>query len=80
VVDGVNVDVFKDPISDAGKKSKVGRLTLEAKEGGGYQTVVAGEGDAAKDVLVTVFENGELRSEVTFAEVRARAQVPQMTI
>ena len=38
------VNVFKDPITDHGKKSKRGRLTLE-KTRDGYDTVEEGHGD-----------------------------------
>ena len=30
----------------------------------------------AQDLLVTVFENGELLKEYTFDEIRARAELP----
>lgn len=71
---GKGVDVFKDPITDAGKKSKKGRLTLEKKDGE-WVTVCEGAGDASKDCLVEVFRDGELLKEWTFAEVRANAAI-----
>lgn len=69
-VDGVARDVSKNPITDRGKKSKRGRLTLECNDGA-WSTVE--NGDPAKDKLVTVFENGELVVDQLFADIRARA-------
>jgi nicotinamide phosphoribosyltransferase len=65
-VDGEDRDVFKDPVTDPGKRSKKGRLKL-VKEGSGYKTVTQGE--PGEDVLETVFENGELKKQYTFNEV-----------
>lgn len=41
------MDVFKDPITDAGKKSKRGRLTLEVQDGK-FVTMQEGKGDPKK--------------------------------
>jgi nicotinamide phosphoribosyltransferase len=101
-VKGKAAPVFKDPITDPGKISKKGRLTLqnaantsipageeykssaETKVAGGtgsyhkygdYVTVADGKGDAAKDLLVEVFKNGELLKDWTFDEVRLAADL-----
>lgn len=78
-VDGQWIDVYKDPITDKGKRSKRGRMTLARhREYGTYQTL-AHAGDAPpfpagfEDALVTVWENGELKLDQRFADVRARA-------
>jgi len=71
-VNGEGVDVVKDPITDPGKKSKKGRLTLENKNGA-WTTVVEGKGAAKDDQLIEVFSNGELLIEHTFADIRNRA-------
>ena len=47
VVDDKGVNVFKEPITDIGKKSKKGRLTLEL-ENEGYITKQEGQGSADK--------------------------------
>ncbi|XP_050414175.1 nicotinamide phosphoribosyltransferase isoform X2 [Patella vulgata] len=73
-VNGREVNVFKQPITDLGKKSKKGRLTLELR-GNDYVTVVEGKGDPSKDQLCTVFENGRLVKEFTFDEVRKNAEI-----
>merc|ERR1719446_1653933 len=75
LVDGVGRDVVKDPITDPGKKSKMGRLTLEKGADNKFVTVVEGKGDAAKDILVEVFRNGEVLVQHTLTQVRERAAV-----
>lgn len=65
------VDVFKDPITDPGKRSKKGRLAL-IHENGKFETVLQ-EGFGYADYLRVVYLNGELRIDQTFAEIRARS-------
>ena len=79
-IDGTWVDVQKDPITDAGKKSKKGRVTLW-RSGGEYVSAVdqpTGWHDKGigpfSDVLQKVFENGKLYNEISFEEVRANAK------
>lgn len=67
VVDGVGRDVFKDPITDPGKKSKSGILRL-VRDTMGFTTSTEGQ-----DLLEEVFYNGQLTKEYTFAEIRERA-------
>merc|ERR1719330_1990260 len=50
VVNHQGVDVIKDPITDPGKKSKKGKLTLELNDGK-WTTVEEGKGDQAKDIV-----------------------------
>ncbi len=68
------IDVFKEPITDNGKRSKRGRVSLYKHPAVGFFTSRAGgeEGrqHGLKDELVTVFENGKVLKEWTFAEVR----------
>jgi len=77
LVDGEskNVLVFKDPITDPGKQSKKGRLTLEPGPDGKLITTVEGQGDPAKDVLVEVFRDGQLLVDYKFEDIRKRAQL-----
>jgi nicotinamide phosphoribosyltransferase len=72
--------IFKDPITDPGKKSKAGRLTLvRSRLTGEYSTVdfdkfLDGKIDSEyEDVMVTVYENGKMFNETTLDQVRARA-------
>ncbi|MDI9861482.1 nicotinate phosphoribosyltransferase [Flectobacillus roseus] len=69
-VDGQDRLVFKDPITDHGKKSKKGRLKLIFKDNE-YHTVNLDE--QGEDLLVTVFENGEILKDYTFDEVKGNS-------
>ena len=71
-IDGKWVDIYKDPITDTGKKSKRGQLKL-IKLNGEYETVRKEEYPDIADELVTVFENGELFNEIDFDTVRKNA-------
>lgn len=74
-VNGKDVDVFKDPITDPGKKSKKGRLTLQ-KSGSSFQTITEGKGSPRDDVLQEVFRDGILLVDQKFADIKARAALP----
>ncbi len=66
------IDVFKDPITDSGKRSKKGRLML-IKNSGSYETVRLEEGYHLEDQLKTRYLNGQLKNTTTFDEIRQRA-------
>lgn len=66
------VGIQKTPITDSGKRSKMGRLKLII-ENGQYKTV--GENEPGEDQLVTVFENGEVLKTYTLVEVRENAKL-----
>lgn len=68
-VNGVWRDVYKDPITDPGKTSKRGRVTLYCEHGRYY----SGVEDWPTPVLKTVFEDGVVFNEQTFDEIRQRA-------
>lgn len=70
-VRGEERDVFKDPVTDPGKRSKRGRLAL-VRDGCPYTTMPAA-GNGWRDELVQVYRNGEVTREWTFDEVRERA-------
>ena len=84
LINGEWVDVYKDPITDQGKRSKKGRIGLVYEGGiGGAILHTVSEDIAEKrgNVLQTVFEDGELIIEDTFANIRERAIVkPVMEI
>jgi nicotinamide phosphoribosyltransferase len=79
-INGEWVDVVKDPITDPGKKSKAGRVTLW-RSGGEWISAVKqpkgwydkGIGDFV-DLLEEVYRDGRLVKEMTFDEVRANAK------
>ncbi|GGD47415.1 nicotinate phosphoribosyltransferase [Pseudoxanthomonas indica] len=88
-VAGQWIDVYKDPVTDKGKQSKRGRMSLmRHREYGGYRTVQIPPGaqDLASvdapagydEALVTVWENGRLLQDWTFAQVRERANAERI--
>ncbi|PID65438.1 MAG: nicotinate phosphoribosyltransferase [Gammaproteobacteria bacterium] len=73
-VDGKWRDVFKDPITDSGKRSKRGRLAL-IKTNKGYKTVREEMlENPEQNELQTVFKNGRLLADWDLATIRRRAQ------
>lgn len=79
-INGRWVDVQKDPVTDSGKKSKAGRVTLWKCGGEWISSVDKPTGWHDKctgefvDLLDTVYENGRLVKDYTFEEVRANAR------
>jgi nicotinamide phosphoribosyltransferase len=69
--DGVWYDIFKEPL-DSSKVSKRGKLKL-SKNSEGHFFTVKDNSDDYTDLLETVFENGEIKKEYTFDEVRKNA-------
>ena len=69
-INGKWVNVQKDPITDAGKKSKAGRVTLYQDKNG---TFSSGVEDWPKSALVEVFRDGKVVKEYSFEEVRANS-------
>jgi nicotinamide phosphoribosyltransferase len=60
-------EVFKDPKTDPGKRSKRGKLALVHE--GGWETLPL-DGNHWRNSLVETFRNGDLKREYTFDEVR----------
>ncbi|PID64662.1 MAG: nicotinate phosphoribosyltransferase, partial [Gammaproteobacteria bacterium] len=73
-VDGQWRDVFKDPVTDSGKRSKRGRLALIKSPKDGYKTVREEALNGRRNELQVVFENGKLLADWSLADVRRRAQ------
>lgn len=84
------IDVYKDPVTDPGKRSKSGRLSLYSYRNGhgaalNYTTLSTTDfmnvSDIKpalfeiKEVLQPVYVNGKLMNETTFEEVRKRASL-----
>jgi nicotinamide phosphoribosyltransferase len=80
--DGQDHDVYKDPVTDPGKRSKRGRLDLVKHTGwsdkrvDGYETLQLPEGQISYDnsCMHTVYENGVLYNEETLDTIRERAR------
>lgn len=77
-VDGRWRDVFKAPVTDPAKRSKAGRLTL-MRRGEAFATVrldspgyLEARSQGAVEVMRTVFEDGRLLVDDSFAAIRAR--------
>lgn len=70
LINGEWVDVFKDPVTDSGKRSKKGRLAL-IKDGSTGEFKTVQNPDDLDSFLEIVWENGELKRDQTFAEIRA---------
>ncbi|HEY0502033.1 MAG TPA: nicotinate phosphoribosyltransferase [Lysobacter sp.] len=88
-VNGEWIDVYKDPITDKGKQSKRGRMTLlQHREYGQFRTEpvpaeAASLADVHKpmgfdDAMVTIWEDGRIVHDWTFADVRARANAARL--
>ena len=80
-INGEWIDVQKDPITDSGKRSKAGRVTLWTNSGGEFASgVTAPTGWTDKGIggwtnaLEEVYRDGKLVKEITFDEVRANAR------
>lgn len=70
LVNGEWIEVFKDPITDNGKRSKRGRVTLYKTEDG----FVSGAEDWMPSALQVVYADGVLQNEYTLDEIRERAK------
>ncbi|MEO8001795.1 MAG: nicotinate phosphoribosyltransferase [Arenimonas sp.] len=88
-INGHWIDVYKDPITDKGKQSKRGRMTLlKHREYGTFKTVPVPAEAASldevvkplgyEDALVTVWEDGHIGNDWTFTEVRARSNAARL--
>ena len=80
-VNGEWIDVQKDPITDSGKKSKAGRVTLWQSGGEYVSATTAPHAWADRqigeyhEVLQEVFRDGKLVKEISFDEVRANSNL-----
>ena len=79
-VDGDWIDVYKDPVTDAGKASKRGRMRLLRRldDGSLHTLPLPADGDDTlpvgfEDAMVTVWENGRLLHDQRLDDIRARA-------
>ncbi|MFM8933125.1 MAG: nicotinate phosphoribosyltransferase [Gemmataceae bacterium] len=73
-VDGVERDVFKQPVTDSSKRSKAGRMKLVLDKNT-HATVPLS--DPRPDLLRTVFRDGVLLESQSFASIRLLANRPE---
>ena len=71
MVDGKSTPVYKDPVTDDGKRSKKGLLDLERMPGNRVATVPVA---ADQSAMVKVFENGRILRRWTLEEVRKTSE------
>jgi nicotinamide phosphoribosyltransferase len=64
-------DVFKQPVTDIGKRSKAGRMKLVRQDG---RLVTVTASDPRDDQMQVVFRNGEMLVDQTFEQIRSRAR------
>lgn len=69
-IDGQWLDVYKDPVTDQGKRSKRGRLALVRH--GGWRTVRREAAAAEDNALRPVYRDGRLLVDDSFETIRAR--------
>lgn len=88
-IDGEWIDVYKDPVTDKGKSSKRGRMTLvRHREYGHFKTVPVPHDAPSvaeatpplgyEDAMTTVWEDGRLLADWSFAQVRELADATRL--
>jgi nicotinamide phosphoribosyltransferase len=80
-INGEWIPIAKDPVTDPGKKSKTGAVTLWRSGSKWVSSVERPTGwsdrgiGGFQEVLQTVYVDGKLVKEMTFAEVRANSKL-----
>jgi nicotinamide phosphoribosyltransferase len=73
IINGMPRDVFKDPVTDPGKRSKAGRWAVIRNDTGALESVRIEQLAGRENLLRPVYRDGRLLFDETFAEIRARA-------
>ena len=74
-IDGIGREIFKDPITDKGKKSKRGKQILILEDDRFKTLPLRRDKDEDNDILKTVFENGELLVDHNLNDIRERTTI-----
>jgi nicotinamide phosphoribosyltransferase len=77
-INGIGRKVYKNPITDPGKKSFKGLVTLQKDNNGKYETMEECEKESIcfmSDQMIPVFLNGELLIEYELESIRDRAKL-----
>jgi nicotinamide phosphoribosyltransferase len=77
IVNGEAREVFKDPVTDSGKRSKLGRQAVVAVHHGHTAVPEKDVGDSY-NFLQPVFRNGVILKRWTWEEAKAYASLPEM--
>lgn len=81
VVNGKEIEVYKQPVHSPFKMSKRGRMTVNMDpKTGEYTTKLGKDRDEKTDILETVFENGELKIDNNWDTIRKRAAIDADTV
>lgn len=75
IVDGKEVEVYKDPITAPGKKSKRGYMTVNRGADGIIRTRCGKDRDEKTDILELVFEDGKMIKEYDWDTVKQNAKL-----
>lgn len=85
IVDGKYVDVYKDPVTDSGKRSKAGRVDTICQHSNlpfgkdcvSFEYTVLGHDQIAhpESIMQTAYENGEILVEDDFKSIKERAKI-----
>ena len=73
-------DVYKQPVTDHGKRSKRGRLALISDPSRQYKTIKEAELGTSPNKLEMVFRNGELLREESFDTIRKRVITKSVSV
>lgn len=78
IIDGKEVPVFKDPVTDPGKKSKKGYLSVHRSAAdGSWETRSDGNHDFESDEMRIVFENGYLLVDEKWEDIKKRSELTE---
>jgi nicotinamide phosphoribosyltransferase len=78
-IEGAWRDVYKDPVTDKGKRSKKGQLAL-VNEQDDFKTIRRDELAGRNDLLRPVYKNGQLLNETHLDAIRKNAEQVQVVI
>lgn len=74
-INGEGKDVYKDPITQKGKKSKKGKVSLHKINGEFVTEDSTSDVSNTPDELVTIFNNGELIIDQDFTDIKKRTEL-----
>jgi nicotinamide phosphoribosyltransferase len=70
-IEGAACDIYKDPVTDPGKRSKAGRYAV-VRSGDGYAAVRESALQGRENLLRPVYRDGRLLADESFARLRER--------
>lgn len=81
IINGEEVELFKDPVTDPGKRSHKGRMKLVKDENGEYRTIdQVSEEDEKLGELITIFKNNVLYQDYSLKGIRNYIERQELTI